>query len=61
VSGWLPYQWSFGFPIELILGRLTVAETLFGFGMQLLWGLIGWVIMMFLWRQGVKQYSAVGA
>lgn len=61
VSNWLPYQWSFGFPIELILGRLTVQETLFGFGMQLLWGIIGWILMMILWREGVKKYSAVGA
>ncbi|VAW37920.1 hypothetical protein MNBD_CHLOROFLEXI01-5224 [hydrothermal vent metagenome] len=61
VSNWLPYQWSFGFPIELVLGRLTVQETLFGFGMQLVWAAIGWVLMMILWRQGVKKYSAVGA
>ena len=61
VAGWLPYQWSFGFPIELVLGRLTVQETLAGLGMQLLWAMIGWILLMILWRQGVKQYSAVGA
>ena len=61
ISNWLPYQWSFGFPIELILGRLSVQETLFGFGMQAVWAVIGWLLLMILWRQGVKKYSAVGA
>jgi ABC-2 type transport system permease protein len=61
ISQWLPYQWSFGFPIELVLGRLTPQETLYGFGMQLLWSLIGLGLVNLLWRYGVKQYSAVGA
>lgn len=23
VANWLPYQWAFGFPIEVMIGRLT--------------------------------------
>lgn len=61
ISAWLPYQWSFGFPIELVLGRLSPAETLAGFGMQLLWAVIGLILMNLLWWRGIKKYSAVGA
>jgi ABC-2 type transport system permease protein len=61
ISAWLPYQWSFAFPIELLLGRLTPQETLYGFLMQFVWGAIGSLILWWLWRQGVKRYTAVGA
>jgi viologen exporter family transport system permease protein len=58
---WLPFQWSFGFPIELLLGKLTVEQTLIGFGAQLIWFLIGAGLVALLWRAGLKRYGAVGA
>jgi hypothetical protein len=35
VSNWLPFQWSFQFPIEVAIGRLSNVEILQGIGMQL--------------------------
>lgn len=62
ISAWLPYQWAFGFPIELGMGKITKVEVvLFGFGMQALWTLIGAILLTIMWRAGVKKYSAVGA
>lgn len=61
LAEWLPYKWSFGFPIELLLGRLSVAEMGYGFLMQVVWGAAGTAVMLILWRQGLKRYSAVGA
>ena len=57
----LPFRWLLAFPIELLLGRLTLQETLVGFAMQLLWLLITLTLLSFVWRAGVKQYSAVGS
>ncbi len=60
-ANWLPYQWSFGFPIEVLLGKLTPQQTLIGFGAQAVWFLIGAGLVAILWRAGLKRYSAVGA
>jgi ABC-2 type transport system permease protein len=57
----LPFRWTIGFPTELLLGRLTPAQTLTGVGMQMVWLAAGLVLMRFVWRAGLKVYSAVGA
>jgi ABC-2 type transport system permease protein len=61
VANFLPYQWSFAFPIEVAIGRQTLEQSLSGLGIQLAWIIGGWFFVMFLWRKGVKRYSAVGA
>jgi ABC-2 type transport system permease protein len=57
----LPFRWTIGFPTELFLGRLTPAQVLTGIGMQAMWLAAGLVLMRFVWRAGLKVYSAVGA
>jgi ABC-2 type transport system permease protein len=61
LAGWLPFQWAFGFQIELLLGRLTPAEALRGFAAQGFWFMIGVILIQLLWRAGLRRYSAVGA
>lgn len=60
LAGLLPFQWTFGFPIEALVGQLTPAQLLGGLGMQLLWILIGAGLVQLVWRAGVRRYSAVG-
>ena len=57
----LPFKWMVAFPVELAMGRLTVQETLIGFGAQAIWVGISWLGMIWVWRAGIKTYSAVGA
>ncbi len=57
----LPFRWMIGFPVELLLGRLTLAETLRGMGAQAAWLVAGFVLLRFVWRAGVRIYSAVGS
>ena len=57
----LPFRWTIGFPVELILGRLTPEQTLSGLAWQAGWLLVGWGLLRFVWRASVKRYSAVGA
>ena len=61
LAAWLPFQWTFGYPIEVLLGRLSPAETLRGLAMQGFWFLVGLALIRLLWRPAVRKYSAVGA
>lgn len=56
----LPFHASLGFPVELLLGQLTGAQILRGFGLQAFWvgalgGLAAWT-----WRRGLRVYGAEG-
>ena len=57
----LPFRWMLGFPVELILGRLTPPEALLGIGAQAAWVVIAFVLLRLIWRAGIRRYSAVGA
>lgn len=57
----LPFRGMVGFPVELLLGRLTLTEALTGLGAQAAWVIIGLVLLRVVWRAGVRVYSAVGA
>ena len=57
----LPFRWTIGFPVELLLGRLTPAQALAGFAAQVAWLAASLVLLRIVWRAGVRTYSAVGA
>ena len=52
---------SRGFPVDIMLGKLSQAEMLRGFGMQALWTLVFIGTRQLTWRHGLRRYSAVGA
>jgi ABC-2 type transport system permease protein len=56
----LPFKWTFGYPIEALIGRLPESELLAGLGMQLLWIVIGSIVVRLVWRVAIRRYSAVG-
>jgi ABC-2 type transport system permease protein len=55
----LPFQWTFGFPIEALVGNLSTEELLGGLGMQLLWIVIGSILVRVVWHFAIRRYSAV--
>lgn len=57
----LPFRTMVGFPVELLVGRLTLSEALTGLGTQAAWAIICLVLLRVVWRAGVRVYSAVGA
>lgn len=61
IARYLPFQLLKYFPIELILGRLGPAEIIFGYGMGVFWLILALVLFRWAWRNGLKQFSAVGA
>jgi len=61
VADIMPFRWMIGFPVELLLGRLTPTEALMGLGAQAAWLVVGLVLLRVVWRAGLRVYSAVGA
>jgi len=60
LASWLPFQWTFGYPIEALTGDLPVPSLIGGLGMQLLWILVGIAGVNLVWRVGIRRFSAVG-
>src|SRR5512134_1594681 len=61
VAQYLPFQLLIYYPIQLILGRLSPAQIIQGYVSGLVWLVIAIVMFNWIWRNGVKRYSAVGA
>jgi ABC-2 type transport system permease protein len=55
----LPFKWTFGFPIEALVGELSTRQLLAGLGMQVLWTAIGALVVRIVWRRAVRRYTAV--
>jgi len=60
LADFLPFKWTFFFPIEALVGEMTPVELLGGLGMQALWIVIGIAAVNLVWKLGIRQYSAVG-
>jgi len=60
LASWLPFKWSFQFPIEVLIGRLSPGDIVAGIGIQLLWASGLGVVLAVVWRFAIKRYAAVG-
>jgi ABC-2 type transport system permease protein len=60
LANFLPFKWTFGFPIESLVGDLSTQQLLLGVCAQAMWVLIGLVLFRFAWRAAIKHFSAVG-
>ncbi len=61
IAQFLPFQMFKYVPIEIILNRLTSEAILRDFAVGLVWLVIAWFLFGWLWREGVRRFSAVGA
>jgi ABC-2 type transport system permease protein len=60
LANFFPFKWTFGFPIEALIGQLPASELLLGLAIQGLWIGILTVVVMLGWRVAVRRFSAVG-
>jgi ABC-2 type transport system permease protein len=60
IANWLPFKWTFFFPIEALIGNLSTTSLLGGVAMQVLWIGIGGGLALLFWRASVRHYTAVG-
>jgi ABC-2 type transport system permease protein len=60
LAGFLPFQWTFGYPIESLIGTLSFGDLFRGLGMQLFWIALLTGFVSLVWRSGIRRFSAVG-
>ena len=60
LADFLPFKWSFYFPIASLVGDFTTAELLGGLAMQAFWIAVLTALTLVTWRFAVRRYSAVG-
>jgi ABC-2 type transport system permease protein len=56
---WTPFPYLIYFPASILINNPQ--NVLQGFGTMLLWGSVFFAINRWLWRQGLRQYSGMGA
>lgn len=56
----LPFTYLQYFPIKVYLGQLSLVEILQGFGVVIVWVLIAYFSLSFVWKKGLKMYTASG-
>jgi len=60
LSWFLPFRWTFGFPITALVGPVSSTELVVGVLAQAGWVLFGVLLVRVVWRRGVRRFSAVG-
>jgi ABC-2 type transport system permease protein len=60
LADFLPFKWTFYFPIEALVGDMSTQSLLLGLAAQLLWIAIGLALFKIAWRAAIKRFSAVG-
>jgi len=56
----LPFRYMFAFPVDALLGRLSVAEYASGMAIALGWCGVAAMLSAAVWRRGTLQYTGVG-
>jgi hypothetical protein len=60
LANFLPFKWTFGFPIEALVGNLSTQSLLLGLCAQALWIGIGLVLFKLAWSSAIKRFVSVG-
>jgi ABC-2 type transport system permease protein len=56
----LPFRALLGFPAEIMSANLDGTQILMGYGWQVLWISLFWLLVVFVWRAGIRRYTAIG-
>jgi ABC-2 type transport system permease protein len=56
----LPFSYLTYFPSKLYLGQLTEIEIVKGFIILIIWIFVFWQLLLFVWRKGLRNYTAQG-
>jgi ABC-2 type transport system permease protein len=61
ISYVLPFGYMLWAPAEILRGGTTVQQSLGLIAIQLSWLAVSCLAFVFVWRRGLRQFSAVGA
>lgn len=60
ITSFLPFSYMIYFPVIAFEGKLSIPELWHVLGMQLVWLVVFYFLYQKLWKEGLKQYTAVG-
>jgi ABC-2 type transport system permease protein len=60
IVGYLPFKYLLYFPINIFLEKVSLTEIGYGFIIQAMWIGVAYFVGEWIWRMGIKKYSAVG-
>ncbi len=56
----LPFRYMVGFPVEALTGQIDAVGLLAGFALQIGWLGVALGLYAWLWRSGLRHYTAIG-
>lgn len=60
LSNILPFRYAFAWAIDIFQGRVTDTQLLLGYGVQLAWLIILYLLAKWIYYKGLRQYEAFG-
>lgn len=61
IANYLPFRYMLSFPVEIVSGRLSPNDLVQGIASMIFWVLVTFGVYRWLWRKGIRQFSAYGA
>ncbi len=58
---WLPFRYTLGYPVELIIGMTTRTQAVAGLLVQTAYVVILVILALFVWKRGIRRFEAFGA
>lgn len=60
IMGFLPFQYLYFHPIQIYQNKISIPVALHGLGIETVWILIIGVLIIVLWKKGIRRYEAYG-
>lgn len=60
ISFFLPFRYTLSLPVEIITKTIVGPQIISGLALQIIWCIMIIFLCRYLWKQGLKRYSAVG-
>ena len=56
----LPFVYTFYFPAQLYLGKISIRQGLVGLGIEIVWIAVLYLAINWVWNRGLKKFESVG-
>jgi len=56
----LPFVYTFYFPAQLYLGKISIRQGLVGLGVEIAWLAFLYLVINWVWKLGLKKFESVG-
>lgn len=60
ISLFMPFVYIFFAPVQLYLGKMSIAQGMLGIGVEIIWLFVLYAIIKIVWKRGLRKYESVG-